>query len=39
MQKWPYADFGYLGAEQLHFMSQVVRFLFSYPPSLTYWAG
>jgi hypothetical protein len=22
MQKWPYSDFGYLGAEQLHFMSQ-----------------
>jgi hypothetical protein len=21
MQKWPYADFGYLGAEQLHFMT------------------
>lgn len=22
MQKWPYADFGYLGVEQLHFMPQ-----------------
>ena len=21
MQKWPYADFGYLGAEQLYFMT------------------